>query len=1064
MASSFYSNTVHVDFESVLAMDDPGMVSMFQALIASGLQGFLGCSAVIHEEALLQFFANGTVRDGLVVSTVHGVTVVISEQLFAETFELTVEVLADLTDVPKDKIFDAKSIVSLTVKAGSFNAITVKKFAMVTAVVCAVKVNWISVLFTILKKMVTEGTRQAKGFAIQISLLLENVPNLELGESSEFPSSKILTERTIHRYIVLKDKSGAQEAADAPPVKKASRKPAASKKRPADVTVEAPVEAVPIQMVEPTVATPAAEVTGEADGEEAVAAEVDSSADRDQPAGTTNERQWFDLSHEELIAKWDAERQVTTPDDTDEEIEAERPVFGTVAGNAPLQSVDITAVTEPVVEQHFESVAVVEPAVELGEAAADKDFSLVDDPDTVINQVLNKLDSIYDDKDDKQSDRAETWFDRAFYEMLRNDSPVVTPSDTDEDVEMREDKQVDGLIDANEAMSLEDIMLSIPLDISLPSAGIEITKITMGKEIQIPDIDLLVKLRAQVIDDVTPFFNSFSLKKLATLNVKEMSKKEEKVLSCGETESAQVAIQRKLYILLKYRELLVKKYLDSWRSNFVPELTKEAQAHGLTWKKTCCSQIFEGSPRDRGAVIARTNTNTRSSCWIRTMMRVNGTWVIEPCADQWVKIPQPIISSEVPRQLSYVDTLPPVSDFFKTFKKRLADVHMELAQSFITGKLLPVGARNFCRDIVVVEPASRPLRPTITSRIWFQLCTVFTQFCLFHRINSVDVSDFVSSIASERTALRSVQIEGSPILVSPNSVSVAPVLQLLDEPSSSESSSDDISMNFADQDTAATTSAPSPDISEALNQLRVSIDEIREQDDAAKHKDTILLHLHDFEKQVIARLDAHDRIVTTGLDVVDVRRVVRESHQELNARINSLDEQVAATRNDLLECSAQAQQTLNIITSQLSELVAYINRGGDNKKGEVRSSSRPPPPPADQIRDTSNAGGRTPDFEQGVEMGNQQAQAFERERVSLRIVKRQRLVKMKRRRLGLTVKFSRWCLRIFTRWYFSRYTFSQKNQQIATVVQLTNRWYLTLAIVKRCRLDKWIRQRFAFVL
>ncbi|KZV27795.1 hypothetical protein F511_40179 [Dorcoceras hygrometricum] len=407
MASSFYSNTVHVDFESVLAMDDPGMVSMFQALIVSGLQGFLGCSAVIHEEPLLEFFANGTVRDGLVVSTVHGIIVEISEQLFAEMFELPIEGLTDLTNVPKDKIFYAKSIVSLTgepvrtsgtksqmkihfrllcdimaksisVKAGSFNAITVEKFAMVTAVVCEVKVNWSSVLFTILKKMVTEGTRQAKGFAIQISFLLENVPNLELGESSEFPSSKMLTERTIHRYIVLNDKAGAQEAADGPPVKKASRKPAASKKRPVVAAAEEPVpkkkrtskkkscsspstleivvvaqEAVPIKMVGPSSGIPAAEEPVE------------------QPAA-------------------------------EDAISADQPV-DEVAGET------------------------------VGEAAADKDFSLVDDPDTVINQVLNQLDSISDDKDDKQSDRAETWFDRAFDEMLRNDSPVVTPSDTDEE-------------------------------------------------------------------------------------------------------------------------------------------------------------------------------------------------------------------------------------------------------------------------------------------------------------------------------------------------------------------------------------------------------------------------------------------------------------------------------------------------------------------------------------------------------------------------------------------------------------------------------------------------------
>ncbi|KZV55690.1 hypothetical protein F511_08324 [Dorcoceras hygrometricum] len=29
---------------------------------------------------------------------------------------------------------------------------------------------------------------------------------------------------------------------------------------------------------------------------------------------------------------------------------------------------------------------------------------------------------------------------------------------------------------------------------------------------------------------------------------------------------------------------------------------------------------------------------------------------------------------------------------------------------------------------------------------------------------------------------------------------------------------------------------------------------------------------------------------------------------------------------------------------------------------------------------------------------------------------------------------------------------------------LTSRWNLMLAVVKRCRLDKWIRQRFAFAL
>ncbi|KZV35880.1 hypothetical protein F511_36729 [Dorcoceras hygrometricum] len=433
MDASFYSNSVHVDFESVLAMGEPGMVSMFQALIASGLQEFMGCPAVVYEDALVKFFANGTVRDGLVVSSVNGVVVEISEELFAETFDLLVVGLADVSEIPKDKIFDAQSIVSLTgepvilsgsksqmkmhyrllcdimaksisVKAGSFNEITVEKFSLLTAVVCDVRMNWGSVLFGIFKKMVTPGSKQAKGFAIQISILLESVPNLELGESSEFPSSKILT---IQRYIAIIDKSGEQAPADALKVKKAPTTKGASKKRPADFPLEVPVlkkkrtikkkpvtslstlemvavaqAAVPIQMFETSIVAPSVEVPAEetrcssADDMDVIiqqvieeTREVDASADRHEPAAT-EERHWFDLPYEDLIEKWAAER------------------------------------------------------------------------------------------------------------------PVVTASDTDE-----EDVPMDvGTADEDQQKSLEDILLEIPVDVPLPSTGMEITKIVMGQEMKIPGV------------------------------------------------------------------------------------------------------------------------------------------------------------------------------------------------------------------------------------------------------------------------------------------------------------------------------------------------------------------------------------------------------------------------------------------------------------------------------------------------------------------------------------------------------------------------------------------------
>ncbi|KZV20335.1 hypothetical protein F511_31939 [Dorcoceras hygrometricum] len=765
MASSFHSNSQHVDFESVLSMDDQGMVSMFKALMASGLAGFLGCPAVIYEDALVYFFENALVREGVIISTVAGQLVEISEEWFAESFELPVDGLGDLSEIPKDVVFDAKSIVSLSgepvslsgrknqmqfefrllcdimekaisVKAGSFNSITVEKFSLITVVFCSVRMNWAKILFSIFKRMVTPGSKQAKGFAIQISLLLANIPNLELGASSEFPSSKILTKKTVHRFISINDRDGAEEATGAIMQRSASKKrPAAdvgaavpkkkrtSKRKLTLETVVVAQEAVPIQSVpvstvlEPMVEDQQAEFCTEQPADELPAA---------RSAASTEEIHWFDLSYDELLAKWAAERPITSPADSYDEIKDDKPV--------------------------------------------------VDDPDSIINQVLQNLYSASDDKDVGPVEEVATF-------------GVVTAGEDQQVLAFLAQSANDDLLDADEQKSLEDILLEIPVDVPLPSTGMEITKIVMGKTIKIPgvtektwflnslpripaddkgkeilveknpikgnpaqehyflicaDIDLLVALREKVIDEVALFFNSFSLKKLATINIDEMYKKEEQVLAWGKTELPKVAIQRKSYILLKYRKVLIWKFLESWRSNFVPgqgstavdrrviellsdrhvyileELTTTARALGFIWKKPCCSTVFEGSPRDRGAVIARTNTNTRSSCWIRTMILVDGVWTVEPCAHKWVKIPRQVISNEVHRQRQYDDTLPTVSEFFRLMRKRWADVCLEVVEFCASRRLLPIGSLQFYRSSSVVEPDFR-VAPHLSSIFAFRV-------------------------------------------------------------------------------------------------------------------------------------------------------------------------------------------------------------------------------------------------------------------------------------------------------------------------------------------------------
>ncbi|KZV51394.1 hypothetical protein F511_42697 [Dorcoceras hygrometricum] len=264
MASSFVSNTNQVLFASVLAIDKSEMVAMFEALVASGLNGFLGCMSDIFDAALIEFYQNASVRDGKVVSTVQEKLVEISEEVFSRTFQLSMEGLININEVPKELIFDARTefsftgeqlstfckkrelkieyrllsdIVakSITVKAGSFDSVTHERFLIMTAIFGGVAVNWGRFLFKIFKDMMTPKKRQAKGYAVHICILLKTIPDLELGDSEEFPPLKILTAKTVGRYIAIKEKIAVEtvEGLAGKSLKKTPVKRAVSKKRPA---------------------------------------------------------------------------------------------------------------------------------------------------------------------------------------------------------------------------------------------------------------------------------------------------------------------------------------------------------------------------------------------------------------------------------------------------------------------------------------------------------------------------------------------------------------------------------------------------------------------------------------------------------------------------------------------------------------------------------------------------------------------------------------------------------------------------------------------------------------
>ncbi|KZV38508.1 hypothetical protein F511_39191 [Dorcoceras hygrometricum] len=665
MASYLISSSHHIDFDSIFGIDDAGLVQMFESLIATGLKNFLGCPAVFYEADLIEFFENSSVRDGMVVSTIKGKAVEISEEVFATTFELPTEGLTDLSEVPKNLFFDARILFSVSQEQVSISCFNKE----------------MEIQYRLLSCLVEKYTRIGVGLV-------------------EITDSPKLKKTPAKKAVSLK--RPAVDTAVAPLVKK---KRTTKGKPVAMETVAVAQEAVPLQIFEATADAP--------------------------------------VEQSPFAQKKNSEEKTEVGGPADDSID-EGTVIGNIANVDDPKSSEKEPVDEPVAGQQ-EVLPVVEAST--------------DDPDTIIEKVLNQLDSVATtDGEDQpaETDEERQWFDLPYeYIMAQLDAerPVVTASGTDEEMEQ--------------------------VDVS----------------------QRLVQLREQ-------------LEQTLMLN----------------------------------------------------------------------------------------------------------QWILELVS---LPVAQPVFSV-APRQ------------------------------------------------------------PTVLGLRISQFCTVFLDYSLFSSLPTADIRSFVGSIASERTVLRNVQIIQA-------SGSVAPRVQFLDDHPLSASTSEDSALNFDEIDTAATsTSLPAasiPKITEALAQLRASIEQIRERDVGAKIKDTLLLHLHDFERKFTARFDAQDRVLgalrkdsndqrsllsldlrsshkhlgtqiaTTALDVVDVRRVVRENYQELNAKITSLDEQVAATRNDLLEFSAESQQTLNIITDQLGELVAYINRGGNDKKGQLVSSSRPQPPPDDQNRDSGIACG-----------------------------------------------------------------------------------------------------------
>ncbi|KZV22372.1 hypothetical protein F511_25432 [Dorcoceras hygrometricum] len=652
MASAFITYSYQINFESVLMIHDhEGMVNMFKALEASGLRRFLGCESVLYETELGNFFDTALIQDKDITCVISGKFVSISPTLFATVFDLPSEGITNFSEVPKDKVYDAWSLFSqkgvqidvhgkkkymkhefrllndilakaITVKAGSFDSVTVERFQMMTVIQYGLKVNWGKVLFNVLKDMVDRSQKKAKGFAAQIGVLLKGIPAITMGDGVPFPSAKVLSMRTVHTYIVTNTTIDARTESEEPGMAKTPK----AKKKPSSA------DEMTIDMF--------AEFT---------ASKKRSATEADAPIITKKRRMGKSKSS---------------------------------VSQVNLNIVQVATDVEP--------IQIVDPT----QAAATV-------PSLMLKRKSHKRRLVLSRDSDDESVGTE--------EIIKEANAAVVISTVDADI----------------AKVLEETL----------ALGVTATE----RESQGFDEALFEEDFARcVMQAVIEFFASFSLNNMPDIeSLKDLKEKERLMLAWAETTTLAIAVRRQLYVLIKYRELLLRTVLESYQRYLTPDLPwnimvvqvanllSVAHSHSLEDLKAQQQELniemvqsHSSLPAidyiDSGDIrLAHFYSIAKSTCWVRPMMLMNGVWTPVQGPDFWrsgchlslflnkLRMPAPAIHEIFASHVSLIEP----DQYWTTVPWLMrtglwTKVCEEIVQFNVVGGLRPV-RKDICQDITV---------------------------------------------------------------------------------------------------------------------------------------------------------------------------------------------------------------------------------------------------------------------------------------------------------------------------------------------------------------------------
>ncbi|KZV35960.1 cation-transporting atpase plant [Dorcoceras hygrometricum] len=224
----------------------------------------------------------------------------------------------------------------------------------------------------------------------------------------------------------------------------------------------------------------------------------------------------------------------------------------------------------------------------------------------------------------------------------------------------------------------------------------------------------------------------------------------------------------------------------------------------------------------------------------------------------------------------------------------------------------------------------------------------------------------------------SLQIADSLSLPSTDSVTADPVVNTMtdsivaldtsqrspDADLNSPSSYSDSPMRFTTDDIPLgdeTTVVLPPDLTSDFAQLRASVDQIslervQTKIQIARLKAEFFAKISILETLLLSRADNQDRAARVQIKIF--RKEVKDQKASL---CKEFEDQLAVIRNDLLEFRVETQEQYTTLHDNLTELIAFFNRGRGDKKGEVGSSQGqgPQPPPDDRNRPGGGGGSRS---------------------------------------------------------------------------------------------------------